>query len=312
MDVLIIKTGHTETFDTHILRKDIVSLGDVLRTTVILHLFKNDRVTWLTSQGAMALLENNPFIHHLETDPRNLSHKTFDLVVNFERLPLLSEIQNSHLVGHDENNVLVTSAGTFDLESWLKRPEIKQMNWSQKLFSLFGKVWNNENYLLFPIEKIEATYDLGLNWKVGPKWPSKSWPQGNWEEIHRRVKNDYIVSFQEGFDDLRRYITWIQSCKTLLTHDSLGLHIGLALGKSMVALMGPTLSTEIPFVKTKILSLSEDPSFACPPCYEEQCRSNIHCVSAIKIDTVETEIRNILRETDEQYTIGWKQALTPS
>jgi heptosyltransferase II len=167
-------------------------------------------------------------------------------------------------------------------------------------------------YILFPREKIEPKFDLGLNWKVGAKWPSKSWPFSNWEEIHNRVKENYSVSFQEGFDDIPAYIAWIQSCRTLLTHDSLGLHIGLALGKKMVALFGPTKSSEIPLGETKVLSLSEDPRFACPPCYQEQCRSKIHCVGALTLESVEDEVRNNLREQDEQLTIRRKQALTSS
>jgi heptosyltransferase-2 len=175
-----------------------------------------------------------------------------------------------------------------------------------------GKTWNGENYLLFPRENIEPKFDLGLNWKVGSKWPSKSWPFEKWEEIHRRVTGEYTVSFQEGFNDIPAYIAWIQSCRTLLTHDSLGLHIGLALGKKMVALFGPTKSTEIPLENTRILSLAEDPRFACPPCYEEQCRSKIHCVGALTLDSVESEIRHNLKEQDGPVTIRRKQALTSS
>lgn len=41
--VLIVKLGFTETIDN-------VSLGDVFMTTAILHLFKNDNVTGLTTK----------------------------------------------------------------------------------------------------------------------------------------------------------------------------------------------------------------------------------------------------------------------
>lgn len=312
MNVLIIKTGHTETFDPVIRDSHIVSLGDVLRTTVLLHLFQNDHVTWFTSPEARPLLEHNKYIHHLETNPERITRDRFDLVVNLERTSVKNGVQGKVFVGHDENNLLLTTVGSHHLETWLNSDLISSFHWSQKLFALLGKVWNGENYLLFPRESIDARYDLGLNWKVGSKWPSKSWPFANWEEIHRRVSCEHSVSFQEGFDDIPSYIAWIQSCKTLLTHDSLGLHIGLALGKKMVALFGPTKSSEIPLLKTKVLSLSEDPRFACPPCYQEQCRSKIHCVGALTLDSVESEIRNNLKEQDGPVTIRRKQALTSS
>ena len=51
--ILIVKMGYSETLDSHMSR--ISSLGDVLRTTVILHLFKNDHVTWLVDEKAYLL-----------------------------------------------------------------------------------------------------------------------------------------------------------------------------------------------------------------------------------------------------------------
>src|SRR3990172_9144874 len=61
--VLIIKLGYSETFDKEISR--ISSLGDVLRSTVVLHLFKNDDVAWLTDEKAAPLLYQNPFINRV-------------------------------------------------------------------------------------------------------------------------------------------------------------------------------------------------------------------------------------------------------
>lgn len=38
---------------------------------------------------------------------------------------------------------------------------------------------------------------------------------------------------------------WIGSCGTIVTNDSLGLHIALAFNKRVVALFGPTLASEV-------------------------------------------------------------------
>ena len=48
--VLIIKLGYSETMDAGISK--VTSLGDVLRSTVILHRFKDDQVTWLVDEAA--------------------------------------------------------------------------------------------------------------------------------------------------------------------------------------------------------------------------------------------------------------------
>jgi heptosyltransferase-2 len=268
-------------------------------------------VSWLTSDEARPLLEHNPFIHHLETKLENLKGQ-FDLVINLERTEVKKTVNGKVFLGYIDQQILFSPMGTYDFSTWMRSDEIKNLNWSQKLFLIVGKIWNGENYILIPREKIPVVFDLGLNWKVGPKWPSKSWPLHNWEQIYKRISKNYSVSFQEGFDSIPAYINWIQSCHSLLTHDSLGLHIGLALKKPMTALFGPTSSREISLEKTRILSLAEEPSFSCPPCHQEQCHSNIHCVGAITLDAVETEVRDNLKDRDGSITIRRKQAITSS
>ena len=95
-------------------------------------------------------------------------------------------------------------------------------------------------------------------------------------------------------------MNWINSCKILLTHDSLGLHIAMALDKRTVALFGPTSSHEIPLTSGFALSVAERSSFACPPCYKDRCHNTIHCMEEIPIDDVENAIRIFLRGIDEQ------------
>ena len=87
--VLIIKLGHSETLDAEISRKS--SLGDVLRTTVILHVLKNDDVAWLVDESAFSLLEGNPYlgrilVYDIATTIQ-LQEETFDTVINFEKVP---------------------------------------------------------------------------------------------------------------------------------------------------------------------------------------------------------------------------------
>jgi heptosyltransferase II len=279
MRTLIIKTGHTETFDKSNASLSIVSLGDVLRTTVLLHLLKESEVTWLTSPEARPLLENNPHIHQIATSPENIKER-WDLVINLEETEtafrVLQRIQYKKLAGFGENSMLQTLTKPFEI------PALK--NWSEKLFLLMDYNWSGEGYVFTPSKKTYRQFDLGLNWKVGPKWSNKSWPESHWEHIYERVKNQYRTSWQQGFDNLEEYIFWIQSCKTLLTHDSLGLHLGLALGKKMVALFGPTLSREIPLKDTLVLS-----------------HNKIHCVGQLSVDLVEYHLRNQVLKSSQEY-----------
>ena len=46
----------------------------------------------------------------------------------------------------------------------------------------------------------------------------------------------------QHLDDLHGYMDWINTCRVLITNDSLGLYLGIALGKKVIALFGPTPS----------------------------------------------------------------------
>jgi heptosyltransferase-2 len=87
--VLIIKTGYSETFTPEI--SDVVSLGDVFRTTALLHLYKGQHVTWLTAEKAIPLLQDNPYITELLpynlTNVLKLQDEQFDIVINLEKVP---------------------------------------------------------------------------------------------------------------------------------------------------------------------------------------------------------------------------------
>ncbi|MEW5694168.1 MAG: glycosyltransferase family 9 protein, partial [Candidatus Hydrogenedentota bacterium] len=63
--MLIIKIGFSEFLDNRV--ETTISLGDILRSTSILHLFRNDVVTLLTAKEGLILLEGNPYIKRLLT-----------------------------------------------------------------------------------------------------------------------------------------------------------------------------------------------------------------------------------------------------
>ena len=87
--VLIIKLGYSETLDGEIGK--ITSLGDVLRSTVLLHLYKNAHVTWLVDEKAFPLLKGNPYVHRILSydlsSVLQLQSERFDTVINLEKVP---------------------------------------------------------------------------------------------------------------------------------------------------------------------------------------------------------------------------------
>jgi heptosyltransferase-2 len=262
MKILIIKLGLSETLDPEVGR--VSSLGDILRTTPILPVLKEkypeSKITWLVDESPYALLKDNPYIDKILLWDSfvgfQLMTERFDIVINLEKIGGLCAVTNrinawkKYGFRFDENS---GSYGIYDgseyaLELCTKH-EIKKNNnktWQQVLIEMIGGTWNEQPYILGYKPKTKIEFDVGFNHKVGPKFPDKMWDEENWIELEKKlVTHELSVSWQQGLNNLYDYIDWINSCKIIVSCDSLGLHIALALNKPVIALFGPTNSKEV-------------------------------------------------------------------
>ena len=117
--------------------------------------------------------------------------------------------------------------------------------WQEAVADMIDKKWRKEEYILgYKPEGKEIT-DVGFNWATGDKWKNKAWPKEYWEELGELLREKYSISWQEGLDNLYEYVDWINSCRLIITNDSLGMHIAIALKKRLIVLFGPSSSKEI-------------------------------------------------------------------
>jgi len=304
--VLIIKLGYSETIDPEISRTS--SLGDVLRTTVILYPFKDDQVTWLVDQAAYPLLEGNPFINRILifdlASVLQLQKERFDTVINLEKVPGVCALADSvsawkrYGFRFDE---IKGEAEAYDgcekVFSMCKDAELKKSHkgsWQESLLQVVGAKWDGQEYILGYQPKTKETFDVGLNWAVGSKWPNKAWSKENWELLKKLMEGQYTYSMQQGLDSLHKYMDWINSCRLLVTNDSLGLHIALALRKKVVVLYGPTNPNETYFYGRGEVIYPEA-EYDCIPCLAPECRQQKTCMEFIRPAEVKTRIDRLLR-----------------
>lgn len=262
--ILIIKLGYSETLDAEIGRH--VSLGDVLRTTPILSALKkkypHSNITWLVSQKAEQLIHGNKYIDRIliwdEFVPYQLMSERFDLVINLEKIPGICALSDKIEAWNKYGFRFNSDTGLYDgYEQGLNFIDyINQKNigntsndcWQKSLIELLGLKWNNQKYTLGYQPKSKEIHDIGLNYEVGKKWPEKAMSQQKWDELAKKLETqNLVVSWQEGLNSIYDYIDWINSCKIIITQDSLGLHLALALNKTIIALFGPTSSKEVCF-----------------------------------------------------------------
>ena len=303
--ILIIKLGYSETLHKEIGR--IPSLGDVLRTTVILHLFKGDFVTWLVDEKAYPLLKDNQYIARIliynAKSVRQIKNERYDTVINFEKdhdISKLSDlIKAKKYYGFRFDKVAGKPhyyPGSERAFQICNNFEIKRNNknyWQRIIMGMTGGEWNGEEYILGYKPKTKLKYDIGLNWVVGSKWPNKAWPRLYWDKLARLIEGRYKYSWQEGLDSIYDYIEWINSCGLIVTADSLGQHIALALKRKVLILYGPTNPHET-YLYGLGKELLPETNYDCMPCLDNRCIQRKSCMHFITPERVAREIDQIL------------------
>lgn len=304
--VLIIKPGYSETLDPD--DSGVVSLGDILRTTVILHLFPPDthEVTWVVDQKGAPLLKGNPCIHRLLAinpfTPHLLLSEWFDIVINFEKEPGICAVsdripawrrygfrldpQTHTAVSYDHAD----EALSFTTNPVAKRRKSK--SWSEILYEMLGQKYAGQPYVLGYKPQSGVRHDVGLNHLIGAKFPLKRWPEKHWQELNADLGRDYSVCWQQGANDIEDYIEWIATCRVIVTNDSLGLHIALGLGKQVVALFGPTVAGEVD--GSGLVSMTPAVEWDCIPCLESKCSRDVPCMDHISPAAVGAAVRRLL------------------
>ncbi len=92
-------------------------------------------------------------------------------------------------------------------------------------------------------------------------------------------------------ESIHEYVDWVNSCRLIVTADTLGLHLGLTLKKRIVALFGPTSYSEIYFYKCGAFLLPEAP-FDCIPCLKPYCNKKKQCMEYIYPERVKDKIED--------------------
>jgi len=303
--VLIIKLGYSETLVGEVTK--ITSLGDVLRSTVILPKFKDAHVSWLVDEKAISLLKGNPYIDRILpydlTTVLQLQAERFDTIVNLEKVGGMCAFADS-LTGwrrfgfrfDPETGDARAYDGSQHVLELCESEEDKRKNckfWEDILFEMVGGEWNGEVPIIGYKAKSKVEHDVGFNHNVGSKWPIKAWPKEYWKELEALLKGSRrSVAWQKGLDSIEAYIDWINSCEVIVTNDSLGLHIAHALGKKVVALFGPSQANEV-YIKNGVKLLPE-PEPECMPCLARECSRDTLCMANIGPERVYEEVENQL------------------
>jgi len=177
------------------------ALGDVIRTTCILHSLKGD-VYWVTKENASPLLENIKKIKKvfvIEKDTQKVLSQKYDLVISLDDEPiackLASSVKSKKILGAYWNEGRkYTDSKWFDMSliskyGMTKADELKQKNkksYPELLYEIIDKKWNRQEPI-FVLSKEERKLTrkfvndnnlkgkkiVGLNTGAGTRWKGK-------------------------------------------------------------------------------------------------------------------------------------------
>ncbi|MFH1332877.1 MAG: glycosyltransferase family 9 protein [archaeon] len=280
------------------------ALGDVVRTTTILNVIDGD-ITWFTKENAKPLLENISQVSHIASDVQEIRGKYFDTVYNLdddlEGCEVLDSISYGRLYGfYACGGKVLPMPEAFEwwgmsLNGLSDRDERKQANRKSFQYYLFNnicKTFNGEDYV-FGYRPNKVTENIiGLESRAGDRWPMKIWPF--YSELEDKLKScGYEIRIFEQRDDIRDYIRDVNSCRLVVTGDSLAMHIALALKKKAVSIFGPTSPWEIEmYDRGKKLYADMD----CISCFRKSnCDVKPNCMESISVDQVYGVIEELLK-----------------
>jgi heptosyltransferase-2 len=107
-------------------------------------------------------------------------------------------------------------------------------------------------------------------------------------EIHRQVGDKVInTPTTEG---VRRGICYENICDVIITGDSFGMHVGIALKKFIIVWFGVSCPQEIDLFDRGVKLIPE--GLECSPCWKKECPYNLECIQMIDLDRIVGEVDN--------------------
>jgi heptosyltransferase-2 len=199
---------HYEPVGTKVLIVKLDAVGDVLRTTAVLHgikqLYPSSEITWVTRRAALPIFDNNPLVDRVFAyESAELAAvadvETFDIVYNFDAsfssAILASKVRAERKYGYGVNAKGKVFPFTPDAETWFEMgafDDVKKANtrtYQDHMLALGGIPGTKKDIILALSERERAfaaefarTHGLdrpgtkiGLNTGASDRWQYKQW-----------------------------------------------------------------------------------------------------------------------------------------
>jgi heptosyltransferase-2 len=204
-----------------------------------------------------------------------------------------------------------------------------EKTYQEMIFEIAGLPFEGEEYVFAPSEAERrsaraALRDaglgsgdaaVGLNTGGGRVFTNKGWTVAGFARLSERIEGDLgrrpvLLGGEDEAEKnaaiarasgaravvapllpMRTFAALLGELDAVVTGDTLGLHLAVALGRPVVALFGSTAAQEIDLYGRgeKVL-----PRVACAPCYLRECPVTSTCMDSIAVDDVAAALERVL------------------
>jgi heptosyltransferase-2 len=110
-------------------------------------------------------------------------------------------------------------------------------------------------------------------------------------EIARQVGSAVLNT--PSTEGVRRGICYENVCDLVVSGDSFGMHVAIALKKFVIAWFGVSCPPEIDLYDRGVKLIPE--GLACSPCWKHECPYNLECIQMVDLDRIVQEIRQFTK-----------------
>ncbi len=315
--------------DKKILIIKLGAIGDVIRTTPILHRLKEEypqsQIHWITHSPEILPAS---FIHKIYKYNFNNTeiqkYTKFDISINLDKdreaCALQNQIKaikkfgfkllhgNCHPIDKKATSKWLT--GLFDD---LNKENTK--SYIQEIFEICGFTFNGEEYILEikNQNKFSLPSDqhiIGLNTGCGKRWTTRLWPEDYWKQLATLlIKKGYFVLLLGGEQEheknkristatgaeylghfhLTDFIDLMNQCRIIVTPVTMALHLALALKKQIILFNNIFNRYEFELYGRGKII---EPPVECKGCFKNKCDKQ--CMELIKPEEVLKEIKDLM------------------
>ena len=304
------------------------ALGDVIRTTPILHKIKasepDAEIWWLTLVPDVLPKTLDQILTFTPQSVATLMATEFDIVYNLDKdkeacalcAGIRAKVKKGFTLRNGKCAPIDAAAehkfltGVFDD---LSKTNVK--SYQEEIFEICGYAFAGEQYIMPPIKEFpwklpKGKPVVGLNTGCGGRWTSRLWAEKNWAALAKRLRSAGCVPLllggeQEHAKNLRlkkasgatypghfplpQFLSEVDQCDLVVTAVTMGMHFAIGLGKKIVLFNNIFNKHEFElYGKGEIL----EPDFDCNCYYAPVCPND--CMQYLSVDTVFDSCKSLL------------------